>query len=84
MSCSGIQFLSSLIGDEKAMRFTNVIPSDTPQDAYAEVARIANILLKDKNWVDEQIKQREKNRTSSTNKSLNERPQRMMMYLTTS
>lgn len=60
MSCSGIQFLSSLIGDEKAMRFTNVIPSDTPQDAYGEVARVARELLRNPSWLKEQVDKRTK------------------------
>ena len=59
MSCSGIQFLSSLIGDEKAMRFTNVIPSPAPQDAYGEVARVARDLLSDDEWVEAKIIARE-------------------------
>ena len=62
MSCSGIQFLSSLIGDEKAMAFTNVIPSDTLQDAYGEVARIARELLTDKAWLRKQLDKREAKR----------------------
>jgi DNA-directed RNA polymerase len=53
-TCSGIQILSSMIGDAKAMEFTNVIPSEFPKDAYGEVARCAIVLLTDKNWLSEQ------------------------------
>ena len=62
MTCSGIQILSSVIGDEKAMRFTNVIPSDTVQDAYGEVARVARELLSDTVWVGKQLEKREEKR----------------------
>ena len=62
MSCSGIQFLSSLIGDEKAMTFTNVIPGDEPRDAYGEVARVARELLTESNWLKDQLEKREAKR----------------------
>ena len=62
MSCSGIQFLSSLIGDEKAMSFTNVIPGDAPRDAYGEVARVARELLSDPEWLQDKILKREETR----------------------
>ena len=61
MSCSGIQFLSSLIGDEKAMQFVNVIPGDEPQDAYGEVARVARELLTDPGWLAVKIQKRRDN-----------------------
>ena len=51
MTCSGIQILSSIIGDEKAMKFTNVLPGEFPEDAYGEVARSARELLQDKAWL---------------------------------
>ena len=62
MSCSGIQFLSSLIGDEKAMSFTNVIPGEAPRDAYAEVARLAREYLSDPKWYKPLIDKREEKR----------------------
>ena len=62
MTCSGIQILSSVIGDHEGMKFTNVIPSDTPQDAYAEVARYARGFLSCKVWVKEAIDQQEQKR----------------------
>jgi DNA-directed RNA polymerase len=52
-TCSGIQILSSIIGDSKAMEFTNVLPCDIVKDAYGEVARCARQLLSDKNWLQE-------------------------------
>ena len=61
MSCSGIQFLSSLIGDEKAMSFVNVIPGDEPRDAYGEVARVARQLLGDTGWLQIKILKRKEN-----------------------
>ena len=82
MSCSGIQFLSSLIGDEKAMRFTNVIPSDTPQDAYGEVARVARELLSDKEWVQVKLVKRESQRVKRNEKYPdNPRDERMFLEI---
>lgn len=39
-SCNGLQNLSAMMRDEVGGRVTNLIPSDAPQDVYAEVARI--------------------------------------------
>lgn len=61
MSCSGIQFLSSLIGDKKAMEFVNVIPGDEPRDAYGEVARVARELLQDEGWLQVKLLKRKDN-----------------------
>ena len=58
-SCSGIQILSSVIGDLKAMEYTNVLPSDAPKDAYGEVARVARELLRDPAWLKDQIEGRQ-------------------------
>lgn len=55
MTCSGIQILSCLIGDEKAMFFTNVTVSETVQDAYGEVARCARELIQTPGWKKVQI-----------------------------
>lgn len=57
MTCSGIQILSSVIGDEKAMTFTNVMPGLEPQDAYGEVAREARVLLQDGAWCEIKIRE---------------------------
>ena len=82
MSCSGIQFLSSLIGDDKAMSFTNVIPSDTLQDAYGEVARIARDLLTDKKWLRKKLDDREKKRLAKIAKHPEDKsPKRMHINL---
>lgn len=80
MSCSGIQFLSSLIGDEKAMAFTNVIPSDRLMDAYGEVARIARELLTDKKWLRQQLDAREEKRLKH-NAAFPDRPKAKRMRI---
>ena len=79
MSCSGIQFLSSLIGDQKAMAYTNVIPSNTLQDAYAEVAKVAQTLLADKGYLRRVIDKREQKRLRKLKKNpeANHKDQRM-------
>jgi DNA-directed RNA polymerase len=82
MTCSGIQILSSVIGDEKAMTFTNVIPSETPQDAYGEVARVARDLLSTKAWVSVKIDQREDKRVKWNKKNPDEpREPRMIIEI---
>ena len=80
MSCSGIQFLSSLIGDEKAMKFTNVIPGETPQDAYGEVARIARELLTDNSWLEPKLQIREERRLKR-NQLYPENPKEQRMHI---
>ena len=55
-TCSGMQFGGAFSKDEAACKFTNVIPSDEPQDMYGEVARHAQALLKSDVWVDRKIK----------------------------
>ena len=52
---SGMQILGSLCLDEKAMWFTNVIPTPTPQDLYGEVAKEAQALLTSEPWVQKKI-----------------------------
>ena len=37
-TCSGLQILAGLARDESTARLVNVVPSDTPQDAYKVVA----------------------------------------------
>ena len=44
------------------MAFTNVIPSDTVQDAYGEVARVARELLSNHDWISVKLDKREKKR----------------------
>ena len=80
MSCSGIQFLSSLIGNEKGMRFTNVIPGDEPRDAYEEVARLARQLLNDKQWVQDAVNKREEKRLVY-NKANPDTPRKKRMHI---
>ena len=52
---SGMQILGSLCLDEKAMWFTNVVPTDTPQDLYGEVAKEAQALLSAEPWTRKKI-----------------------------
>ena len=52
---SGMQILGAISRDEKACYFTNVIPSELPQDLYGEVAREAQALLKSDVWVHHKI-----------------------------
>lgn len=52
---SGMQILGSLCLDEKAMWFTNVIPTPTPQDLYGEVAKEAQALLGSEVWTSKKI-----------------------------
>src|SRR5262249_21015587 len=33
-SCSGVQHLAAMMGDEEAARFVNLLPTDEPQDIY--------------------------------------------------
>ena len=58
---SGLQLMSALMREEKAMRYTNVIPGDKPQDLYGEVARHAQSLLNNDNWLATQMEKRKAN-----------------------
>lgn len=40
-TCSGMQILAGLARDKSTAQYTNVLPSDTPQDAYKAVAELA-------------------------------------------
>ena len=40
-TCSGLQILAGLARDKSTARLVNVLPGDTPQDAYSIVARAA-------------------------------------------
>lgn len=53
---SGMQILGAISKDEKACYYTNVIPSDSPQDLYGEVAKEAQALLRSDVWVDDKIR----------------------------
>lgn len=39
-SCNGLQNFSAMLRDEKGGKATNLTPSETPSDIYAEVARV--------------------------------------------
>ena len=82
MTCSGVQILSSIIGDEKAMRFTNVFPGEEPQDAYGEVARVARELLSSEEWVKVKILEREEKRLKHNKQNPDDqREQRMIIEI---
>ncbi|OAM52897.1 hypothetical protein A7981_05520 [Methylovorus sp. MM2] len=44
-SCNGLQNFSAMLKDEVGGKATNLIPSDTPSDIYAEVARAATLIV---------------------------------------
>lgn len=46
-SCNGIQHYSALLRDEVGGKSTNLIPGETPQDIYNEVAIVANQIVED-------------------------------------
>ena len=79
MTCSGIQILSSVIGDEDGMFHTNVIPSDTVQDAYGKVEE-ARKLLSNNVWVSEQIDKREAKRLADLRKNPDEAKETADVY----
>ena len=53
---SGSQILGALIRDPKTCHYTNVIPTDAPQDLYGVVAHEAQGYLNNFHWVSEQEK----------------------------
>lgn len=44
-SCNGLQHYSAMLRDPRGGAATNLVPSDTPQDIYAEVAKVVMHLL---------------------------------------
>ena len=58
---SALQLMGSLMREEKSMRYTNIIPSDKPQDLYGEVARHAKSLLSNDMWIATQLEKRKAN-----------------------
>jgi len=44
-SCSGLQHYSAMLRDSEGAAYVNLVPSDTPQDVYKEVANIVNELV---------------------------------------
>ena len=61
-TCSGVQILSAIIKDEKAAYFTNVLVTEEPKDLYLEVAKEAQALMRDKDWLQQQMELREAKR----------------------
>jgi DNA-directed RNA polymerase len=80
MSCSGIQILSSIIGDEKAMEFTNVFPGEEPKDAYGEVARCARQLLQNKEWLRDKFDKYKKQNLKWNKKHPDQKPRDIRMF----
>ena len=66
---SGLQLMSALMREEKAMTYTNVIPGDKPQDLYGEVARHAKGLLSNDVWLQNEMDKRLKNATARLEKA---------------
>jgi DNA-directed RNA polymerase len=63
MTCSGIQIMSALIGDQEAAREVNITSYlDEVRDAYAAVGNKAQELLKDKHWLRHKLHLREEKR----------------------
>jgi DNA-directed RNA polymerase len=59
-SCSGLQILCGLAKDKSTAKMVNVLPSDTPQDAYRSVAELAmnDIPSEYKQYVDRSVAKR--------------------------
>ncbi len=57
---SGSQILGALLRDPKTCHYTNVIPTDSPQDLYGVVATEAQAYLNNFHWVSEQEKNAKK------------------------
>jgi DNA-directed RNA polymerase len=59
-SCSGLQILCGLAKDASTAKMVNVLPSDTPQDAYRSVAELAmnDIPPEYKQYVDRSVAKR--------------------------
>ena len=57
-SCSGLQILCGLAKDKSTAKMVNVLPSDTPQDAYRSVAELADIPKEYREHVDRSVAKR--------------------------
>lgn len=73
---SGMQILGAISKDEKACYYTNVIPSDEPQDLYGEVAKEAQALLNSDVWVSRKITKYIK----ETQKKMDEREKKKQVF----
>ena len=67
-----MQILGSVCGDRDAMVYTNVIPSDVPQDLYGFVAEKAQVLLRNDNWVSEKMAKYRKIQEKAIKKAMKE------------
>lgn len=45
-TCSGLQHYSAMLRDEAGAKHVNLVPSETPEDVYKEVANIVNELVR--------------------------------------
>ena len=57
-SCSGLQILCGLAKDASTAKMVNVLPSNTPQDAYRSVAELADIPPEWRQYVDRSVAKR--------------------------
>ena len=64
-TCSGVQILSAVIKDPKAALYTNVVVTEKPMDLYKEVAKEAQLLMRDKVWLQQQMEAREAKRVKA-------------------
>ena len=69
---SGMQILGSVCGDRDAMVYTNVIPSDVPQDLYGFVAEKAQTLLRNDCWVSDKMAKYRKIQEKAIKKAMKE------------
>jgi DNA-directed RNA polymerase len=72
-SCSGLQHYSAMLRDPKGAKSVNLIPTDTPEDVYKEVASIVNeLVMGDKDdpmaqeWLDHKIDRKVTKRATMT------------------
>ena len=75
---SGLQILAGLMRDPKSAHYTNVLPTDEPQDAYRLVAETAKELMRTDWWMTSQFDKRskdiaKKNRTRPADEQIEDR-----------
>ncbi len=72
-SCSGLQHYSAMLRDAEGATYVNLVPSETPQDVYKEVANIVNeLVINDQGdemaqeWLDHKIDRKVTKRATMT------------------
>lgn len=72
-SCSGLQHYSAMLRDSEGAKYVNLVPSETPEDVYKEVANIVNeLVLNDKDdlyaqeWLSHKIDRKVTKRATMT------------------